>query len=91
MIEITQYDTNKNIISKYGTNIVIKENLSSQVNGVNTTFVTSQPFTSNTLDVFLNGQLMVEGDDYTIVNNKTIQFVSAPLSGDKVIVKYMSA
>jgi hypothetical protein len=91
MIEITQYDTNKNIISKYGTNIVIKENLSSQVNGVNTTFVTSQPFASNTLDVFLNGQLMVEGDDYTIVNNKTIQFVSAPLSGDKVIVKYMSA
>lgn len=91
MLKYQKYDVNGNLISGslISPFVAVKENLTAQVNGTNTVFVTTKKFIKETLDVFLNGQLLVETDDYTIVDSQTIQFISAPLAGDKVIVKFI--
>jgi len=58
--------------------------------GVTTTFILTAIPTSGTDEVFINGILQQNGSDYTITGTNAI-FVSAPLLGDIVIIKYKSA
>lgn len=90
-VYIFQYNEAGNLVNISGTMLYIRENLSSQVNGTNTVFMTSRMFVVESLEVFLNGQMLVENDDYTIVDSNTFQFISAPQIGDKVIVRFIPA
>lgn len=60
------------------------------VNGSNTTFTTSQNFTTNTTRVYLNGlrQKLVSGVDYTESGNSQIIFNSPPAINDIIVVDY---
>ena len=61
---------------------------SGTVNGTNTVFTTAQPFTS--IEVFKNGiRMKGAGNDYTITNNTTITFTTAPASGAVLLVNYV--
>jgi hypothetical protein len=67
-----------------------KEDESGNCNGANTTFtLTSTPVT-NSVQVFLNGLLQQEGSgkDYTL-SGTTVEFTTAPLTGDILIVHYL--
>jgi len=67
------------------------ENLSSQVNGSNTNFSTSSQFVEDSIQVFYNGVLQIQGgnDDYTEDTDKRgITFALAPETGSKVVVIY---
>jgi hypothetical protein len=55
----------------------IVEYLTSQVNGVRTVFTTTNAFNS-VFALFMNGQLLLEGDDYTVTAPNTITFASPP-------------
>jgi len=58
------------------------------VNTSNTVYTTVQPFTS--IEVFKNGVRMKGGGaDYTVTNNTTITFVSAPATGAVLLVNYI--
>jgi len=58
------------------------------VNSSNTVYTTSQPFTS--IEVFKNGLRMKGGGaDYTVTNNTTITFTSAPSTGQILLVNYI--
>ena len=67
------------------------ENLSSQVNGSNINFSTSSQFVEDTIQVYYNGVLQIQGgsDDYTEDSDKRgITFALAPEAGTKVVVIY---
>jgi hypothetical protein len=74
-------------IAKY----TVRETPSGSVNGSNTAYTLANTPVSGTVMVFLNGLLQDEGgsDDYTISTN-TITFNTAPISGDKIRVTYIS-
>jgi hypothetical protein len=67
------------------------ENLSSQVTGSNTNFSTAAEFVEDTIQVYYNGVLQIQGgsDDYTEDSDKRgITFALAPEAGSKVVVIY---
>lgn len=64
-----------------------KEVPSGTLNGVNTIFTLLYPPHSGTEYVYLNGQLLSNGTDYTI-NGNIITFVNAPFATDKIYVSY---
>ena len=67
------------------------ENLSSQVTGTNTNFSTAAEFVEDTIQVYYNGVLQIQGgiDDYTEDSDKRgITFALAPEAGSKVVVIY---
>ena len=67
------------------------ENLSSQVNGSNTNFSTSSEFVEDSIQVYYNGVLQIQGgsDDYTEdADKRGITFALAPETGSKVVVIY---
>lgn len=72
------------------TSSVYNEVPSGLVNGINTTYTTSQDFTTNTTRVYLNGlrQKLVSGVDYTESGNSQIIFSVAPAINDIIIVDY---
>lgn len=63
---------------------------SGTINGSNTAFTLSQTPTSGSEIVYLNGVRQQRGgsNDYTI-SGDTITFISAPLSGDVILVDYL--
>ena len=69
---------------------IIGEDLSSQANGVNTTFTFANNYVSNTTSVYLNGIRLQRGigNDYKEDTSNTIEIPIAPTSGEKVIVDY---
>jgi len=68
---------------------VLGEVPSGTVNGSNTVFTTSQPFTS--IEVFKNGvRMKAGGADYTVTNTTTITFVTAPVTGTVLVVNYIA-
>lgn len=70
------------------------ENLSSQVTGSNLNFSTSSEFVEDTIQVYYNGVLQIQGgsDDYTEDSDKQgITFALAPEAGSKVVVIYSEA
>ena len=67
--------------------------LAGTINGVNTTFTTSQSvYDTGSLQVFLNGQLQTQGDSEdwqeTTPASGTFDFTVAPIVGDEIVVKY---
>ena len=67
------------------------ENLSSQVTGSNINFSTSSQFVEDSIQVYYNGVLQIQGgsDDYTEDGDKRgVTFALAPESGTKVVVIY---
>ena len=67
------------------------ENLSTQVNGSNINFSTSSVFVEDTIQVYFNGILQIQGglEDYTEDADKQgITFAIAPETNTKVVVIY---
>ena len=67
------------------------ENLSSQVNGSNINFSTASQFVEDTIQVYYNGVLQIQGgsDDYTEDGDRRgVTFELAPETGTKVVVIY---
>ena len=67
------------------------ENLSSQVNGSNINFSTSSQFVEDSIQVYYNGVLQIQGgsDDYTEDSDRRgVTFALAPETGTKVVVIY---
>jgi len=67
------------------------ENLSSQVNGSNINFSTSSQFVEDTIQVYYNGVLQIQGgsDDYTEDGDRRgVTFALAPETSSKVVVIY---
>lgn len=67
---------------------VIGENLSSQANGINTTFVLANDYVADTTALYINGQRMTRGEDYTEDTDDTIEIPIVVNSGEKVVVDY---
>ena len=67
------------------------ENLSSQVTGSNINFSTSSQFVEDSIQVYYNGVLQIQGgsDDYTEDGDRRgVTFALAPETGTKVVVIY---
>ena len=67
------------------------ENLSSQVTGSNINFSTSSQFVEDSIQVYYNGVLQIQGgsDDYTEDGDRRgVTFALAPETGSKVVVIY---
>ena len=60
------------------------------IDGVNTTFNTSYNFIANSVRVHQNGQRLRAGNDYTESGTIGIIFVSAPQTGDLLLVDYIT-
>ena len=74
--------------------LLYKEEAIGNIDGTNTTFVSSFHFIPGTLDVFLNGLEQHSPSDYIEIDTHTIQFVNPPLGGedsDIVLMKYQRA
>ena len=70
------------------------ENLSSQVTGSNINFSTSSQFVEDSIQVYYNGVLQIQGgsDDYTEDGDRRgVTFALAPETGTKVVVIYSEA
>lgn len=68
---------------------VFQEDHSSDCDGSETTFYSSQAFTGETTHIFLNGLLQQPDVDYTEIGNRVIEFTTAPISGDVLIFAYV--
>jgi len=65
------------------------ENLTAQVTGVNINFSTSDQFVEDSIQVYYNGILQIQNDDYTEDQDlQGITFALAPETGSKVVVIY---
>ena len=67
------------------------ENVSSQVTGSNINFSTSSQFVEDSIQVYYNGVLQIQGgsDDYTEDGDRRgVTFALAPEAGSKVVVIY---
>jgi len=72
------------------TSLALNETPSGLVNGINDTFtLSSTPSPSTSLLLFINGQLITQGTDYTLAT-ATITFVSSaiPMTGDILLATY---
>jgi len=77
--------------SVVGHTLVIRETPSGTINGVNTSFTLANTPSSDTEELFLNGVLQEPGgEDYTI-SGTSITMVDAPIAGDRLKVRYISA
>jgi hypothetical protein len=59
------------------------------LNGVNTLFTTTFPFRNNTLSVYLNGNKLILGVNYTVSIPQQFILVTAPVSTDLLRVDYI--
>jgi small ligand-binding sensory domain FIST len=59
------------------------------INGANLAFTTANAYRSGFLGLHLNGMRLRPSADYTETGSNTFQLVSAPLSGDILIVDYV--
>lgn len=63
--------------------------LSSQINGSNTDFTTSEAYESGSLSVFWNG-LRQSANEITELSSSSFRISTAPQSGGSVVVQYYS-
>jgi hypothetical protein len=68
---------------------VVGETPSGAIDGVNQSFTTAHNFASNQLWVWLNGLRMKLTTDYTITGANSFHFVTAPQTGDTLVVDYL--
>ncbi len=86
---VTTVSTNTSTGFVKYSNVVIREVPSGSINGTNTSYTIANTPVAGYEEVFLNGVLQEPGasNDYTITT-VTIAFVTAPISGDIVLVNY---
>lgn len=84
------YNTNTTNFATGSASWVYNETPSGTVDGSNTTFTLAHTPVSGSLMLFRDGQLMKEGDDYTLSGN-TITFSTAPASGSVLLATYQSS
>ena len=70
---------------------VINEAVTGTINGSNATFTTAFDFIPESIEIKVNGIMQKLSDDYTTSGAHTIQFVSSPVSGDKILISYTKA
>ena len=70
---------------------LVKEDLSSQANGANTTFTVSQTYESNSMRVYWNGQRQIQGETFTETSTNTFQTTFTPASDGAISVEYYPA
>jgi hypothetical protein len=58
------------------------------IDGVNSTFTTADPFIPETVQVFLNGMLLIKPDEYNTSGNQTIVLAVSPNTGENLQVNY---
>lgn len=83
--------TNLNALLATAFKIDYSNAITGAINGVNTTFTTSENFISGTTRVYLNGLRLTNNvsNDYTEVGNNQISFVMPPDAGDLMIIEYI--
>lgn len=65
------------------------ENLTSQINGLKVNFNISSAFVGDTVQVYINGVLQIQNEDYTEDSDKLgLTFALAPESTDKLVAIY---
>lgn len=69
-----------------GTVAVVGEVPTGAVDGVNAVYTTAVAYSN--LEVFLNGQRQTLTNDYTLTTSTTFTMVSAPTTGDVIVVNY---
>lgn len=67
---------------------VVNEKPNGTIDNVNATFTTDFPFIPESVEVMLNGVVLSSPDDYYTVGSNTIQMMSSPVVGDKLLVNY---
>ena len=67
------------------------EDLTSQVNGSNTTFTVSQEFVSDCIKVFYNGQRIRSGSEYNVINGTQFTTTFVPTSTSTIFVDYVAS
>lgn len=74
------------------TNYIVREAPTGAINGSNTSYVLANTPEAGTEQVFLNGLLQRPGagNDYTI-SGDTITYLTAPVTGDWLVVSYIAA
>jgi hypothetical protein len=68
----------------------VREHPSGAIDGTNVVFALSQPQTSGSVRLFLNGLLLDELDDY-IEGGSQVVLVDPPLPGDRLTALYLPA
>lgn len=69
----------------------INETPTGLVNGSNTAYDTAENYIANSLQVYLNGQLLTKTEDYSETDSNTFTMVTAPATGDILRVTYQTA
>ena len=64
------------------------DDLSTQINGVTQTFVTTQAFNTDSLVIYYNGVRQRTGVEITVVDARTFQTSFIPLSGTVLVAVY---
>ena len=67
------------------------QDLSSQVDGSNTTFTVQEDFVSDCLKVYYNGQRIRSGTDYNVINSTQFTTTFTPVSSSSVFVDYVAS
>lgn len=70
---------------------LVRETPTGTIDGANVDFATSQAFPSGSTQLFLNGLLQQEPDDYNEMSSTQLRMAEAPLVGDRLIVVYQPA
>ena len=78
------------IMGSGGGESMTKENLSSQVNNLRTTFILTGSYTTNSLRVYYNGVRQVQGEHFTELTDQTFSVTFTPQTGDFINVEYIS-
>ncbi len=72
-----------------GTNTAkTEEDLTSQIDGSNTTFTINSSFVASSIDVYYNGIKQRVTEEFTVVNSTTIQTTFTPTANSKLTVAY---
>lgn len=64
------------------------DNLTSQVDGSNVTFATSENYVQDSLQVYYNGILQIIGEGIYYISSNQFGFSVAPSGADKVVAIY---
>ena len=71
------------------TSVIIGETPTGTINGTNDTFTLANTPTTDTVEVYLNGQRLTNGEDYTVATD-TITMTTIPQTGDILRVNYLA-
>jgi hypothetical protein len=66
----------------------ISDDLSSQIDGVSNSFVTTYAFNTSSIVIYYNGVRQRTGVEVTVINARTIQLDFVPESGTTIVATY---